>query len=206
MIYLTLFIEFAKVSIFCVGGGYASMPLIQAAVVEKHAWMSLSEFVDIFTISQMTPGPIGINAATFAGMKVAGTAGADLFRVQDAPTDLSAYDVVALGYWLRRGGPDDLMKTYLPKVKDACVLLFQTHGTDVGSEHAVTSHAPPTSSAQTAKSSAPSPHRENSRPRSSPAARNPIPTTHTTAPRHRSVGYAPPTIRTRRIAPPHAHL
>ena len=76
MIYLTLFIEFAKVSIFCVGGGYASMPLIQAAVVEKHAWMSLSEFVDIFTISQMTPGPIGINAATFAGMKVAGTAGA----------------------------------------------------------------------------------------------------------------------------------
>ena len=76
MIYLTLFIEFAKVSIFCVGGGYASMPLIQAAVVEKHMWMSLSEFVDIFTISQMTPGPIGINAATFAGMKVAGTAGA----------------------------------------------------------------------------------------------------------------------------------
>ena len=73
--------------------------------------------------------------------EIAGASGGDLFRVQDAPTDLSAYDVVALGYWLRRGGPDDLMKTYLPKVKDACVLLFQTHGTDVGSEHAVTSFA-----------------------------------------------------------------
>lgn len=73
--------------------------------------------------------------------EIAGTAGADLFRVQDAPADLSAYEVVALGYWLRRGGPDDLMKAYLPKVRNACVILFQTHGADVGSEHAVTSFA-----------------------------------------------------------------
>ncbi|BEU88657.1 chromate transporter [Selenomonas sp. TAMA-11512] len=76
MIYLTLFYEFAKVSIFCVGGGYASMPLIQTAVIDNHAWMTLPEFIDIFTISQMTPGPIGINAATFAGLKVAGVGGA----------------------------------------------------------------------------------------------------------------------------------
>lgn len=76
MIYLILFWEFAKVGIFCVGGGYASMPLIQAAVVDTYHWMSLGEFVDIFTISQMTPGPIGINAATFAGMKIAGIPGA----------------------------------------------------------------------------------------------------------------------------------
>lgn len=76
MIYATLFWEFCKVGLFCVGGGYASMPLIQAVVVDNYQWMSLSEFVDIFTISQMTPGPIGINAATFAGMKVAGTLGA----------------------------------------------------------------------------------------------------------------------------------
>ena len=62
--------------LFCVGGGYASMPLIQASVVDGYHWLTLSEFVDIFTISQMTPGPIGINAATFAGMKVAGLWGA----------------------------------------------------------------------------------------------------------------------------------
>ena len=73
--------------------------------------------------------------------EIAGASGGDIFRVQDAPTDLSVYDVVALGYWLRRGGPDDLMKAYLPKVNDACVILFQTHGADVGSEHAVTSFA-----------------------------------------------------------------
>ncbi len=75
MLLLVLFWEFAKVSIFCVGGGYASMPLIQACVVDAYRWISLSEFIDIFTISQMTPGPIGINAATFAGMKVAGFPG-----------------------------------------------------------------------------------------------------------------------------------
>lgn len=76
MIYLELFWSFFQVGLFCVGGGYASMPLIQAQVIDVHGWLSMSEFIDIFTISQMTPGPIGINAATFVGMKVAGFLGA----------------------------------------------------------------------------------------------------------------------------------
>ena len=75
MLCLLLFWEFAKIGLFCVGGGYASMPLIEAAVVDTRQWLTLSEFIDIFTISQMTPGPIGVNAATFAGMKVAGLPG-----------------------------------------------------------------------------------------------------------------------------------
>ena len=76
MIYLELFWSFVQVGLFCVGGGYASMPLIQAQVIDVHGWLSMSEFIDIFTISQMTPGPIGINAATFVGMKVAEFLGA----------------------------------------------------------------------------------------------------------------------------------
>lgn len=76
MIYWELFCSFVQVGLFCVGGGYASMPLIQAQVIDAHGWLSMSEFIDIFTISQMTPGPIGINAATFVGMKVAGIGGA----------------------------------------------------------------------------------------------------------------------------------
>lgn len=76
MIYLELFWSFVQVGLFCVGGGYASMPLIQAQVIDVYGWLSISEFIDIFTISQMTPGPIGINAATFVGMKVAGFLGA----------------------------------------------------------------------------------------------------------------------------------
>jgi chromate transporter len=76
MIYWELFWSFVQVGAFCVGGGYASMPLIQAQVIEQHGWLTMQEFVDIFTISQMTPGPIGINAATFVGTKVAGLPGA----------------------------------------------------------------------------------------------------------------------------------
>lgn len=75
-ILLQLFLSFAKVGLFCIGGGYASMPLIQNEVVDVHHWITMHEFVDIFTISQMTPGPIGINAATFVGAKIAGIMGA----------------------------------------------------------------------------------------------------------------------------------
>ena len=66
---------------------------------------------------------------------------ADVFRVQDAPEDLSAYDVVLLGYWLRLGAPDPMMLKYLPSVHDARVCFFQTHGTETHSEHAVTAFA-----------------------------------------------------------------
>lgn len=76
MIYWELFWSFVQVGAFCVGGGYASMPLIQAQVIDEHGWLTMQQFIDIFTISQMTPGPIGINAATFVGTKVAGIPGA----------------------------------------------------------------------------------------------------------------------------------
>ncbi len=66
---------------------------------------------------------------------------ADVFRVQDAPSDLSAYDIVAIGYWLRLGQPDPLTLKYLSKIKDSRVVFFQTHGTAPTSEHAITSFA-----------------------------------------------------------------
>lgn len=76
MIYLTLFLSFLQIGAFSFGGGYAAMPLIQAQVVDLHGWLSLGEFTDLVTISQMTPGPIAINAATFVGLKTAGLLGA----------------------------------------------------------------------------------------------------------------------------------
>ena len=71
MIYLYLFVSFLQVGMFSFGGGYAAMPLIQEQVVTIHHWLDISEFTDLVTISQMTPGPISINAATFVGIKVA---------------------------------------------------------------------------------------------------------------------------------------
>ena len=70
MIYLKLFLSFLQVGMFSFGGGYAAMPLIQGQVVTGHHWLSMSEFTDLITISQMTPGPIAVNSATFVGIKI----------------------------------------------------------------------------------------------------------------------------------------
>ena len=76
MIYLQLFISFLQIGMFSFGGGYAAMPLIQGQVVTLHHWLSMEEFTDLITISQMTPGPIAVNSATFVGIKIAGIPGA----------------------------------------------------------------------------------------------------------------------------------
>ncbi len=67
MIFLKLFIVFTKIGIFNFGGGYAMLSLIHNEVVEKNGWLTDSEFTDIVAVSQTTPGPIGINCATYAG-------------------------------------------------------------------------------------------------------------------------------------------
>ena len=76
MMYLELFLSFLQVGLFSIGGGYAAMPLIQNQVVDAHPWLTMSQFADIVTIAEMTPGPIAINAATFVGIRVAGLPGA----------------------------------------------------------------------------------------------------------------------------------
>ena len=76
MIYLQLFLSFLQIGLFSFGGGYAAMPLIQGQVVTQHGWLSMEEFTDLITISQMTPGPIAVNSATFVGIKIAGIPGA----------------------------------------------------------------------------------------------------------------------------------
>ena len=63
MIWLQLFYVYLKIGIFGFGGGYAMLSLIQADVVDRYGWISSQEFTDIVAISQMTPGPIGINSA-----------------------------------------------------------------------------------------------------------------------------------------------
>ena len=72
MLYLQLFLSFFKIGLFGFGGGLAILSLIQHEV-EAHAWMSQQEFVDIVAISQVTPGPIGINCATYVGYTATGT-------------------------------------------------------------------------------------------------------------------------------------
>ncbi len=72
MIYLQLFISYLKIGFFGFGGGYAMLSLIQNEVVVQHGWLTSAQFADIVAVSQITPGPIVINSATYIGYEVAG--------------------------------------------------------------------------------------------------------------------------------------
>lgn len=76
MIYVELLWSFFQIGLFSIGGGYAAMPLIQHQVVDLHPWLTMTQFADIMTIAEMTPGHIAINSATFVGIQVAGLPGA----------------------------------------------------------------------------------------------------------------------------------
>ncbi len=72
MIYLQLFWVYLKIGIFGFGGGYAMLSMIQFEIVDHHGWMTMREFADMVALSQMTPGPVSINIATFIGYNVGG--------------------------------------------------------------------------------------------------------------------------------------
>ena len=74
-ILLILFFVFFKIGLFSFGGGYAILPLIQADVVDLHKWVNVQQFTDIVAISQVTPGPISLNAATYVGYLIGNKAG-----------------------------------------------------------------------------------------------------------------------------------
>ncbi len=74
--YIQLFLSFLQIGLFSIGGGYAAMPLIEHQVVELHSWLSMTEFTDLVTIAEMTPGPIAVNSATFVGIRIGGILGA----------------------------------------------------------------------------------------------------------------------------------
>ncbi|WDC84251.1 chromate transporter [Caloramator sp. mosi_1] len=72
---ISLFFIFFKIGSFSIGGGYAMLSFIQREIVEVNKYIKINEFSDILAISEMTPGPIAINSATFVGYKVAGILG-----------------------------------------------------------------------------------------------------------------------------------
>jgi chromate transporter len=71
MIYLQLFFSFIKIGLFSFGGGYGMIPLIERELI-AHGWLSNADFIKIISVSEMTPGPIAVNTATFVGYEVAG--------------------------------------------------------------------------------------------------------------------------------------
>jgi len=76
LIILELYLSFLKIGTFSIGGGYVMLPLIQQEIIENRAWLTLSEFLNILAIAEMTPGPVAINSATFIGYQTGGFWGA----------------------------------------------------------------------------------------------------------------------------------
>lgn len=129
MILLQLFVSFFQVGLFTIGGGYAALPLIQQQIVDIHGWLSLKEFVDIVTISQLTPGPIGINAATFVGTKVAGIWGAVISTIGCVTPSIIIVLILARIYVKYRDLT--LLKGVLGGLRPATVALITSAGLSI---------------------------------------------------------------------------
>ncbi|NLJ31858.1 MAG: chromate transporter [Clostridiales bacterium] len=129
MIYWELLWSFLQVGIFSFGGGYGILPVIQQQVVAQNHWLTMKEFTDVVTISQMTPGPIALNAATFVGTKLAGPAGGVIATIGcSLPTTLLAL-LVAHYYYKYRDMR--LVKGIFEGLRPAIVSLIATAGLSI---------------------------------------------------------------------------
>lgn len=129
MILLQLFLSFLQIGLFSVGGGYAAIPLIQSQVVDLHGWLTETEFLDLATIAEMTPGPIAVNGATFVGLKVAGIPGAVAATVGDV---LPSLVIVSLLAWVyRRYRELPVLQSVLGSLRPAVVALILSAGTNM---------------------------------------------------------------------------
>lgn len=126
MIYLQLFLSFLQIGLFSFGGGYAAMPLIQGQVVTGHGWLTMSEFTDLITISQMTPGPIAVNSATFVGLKIAGVPGAVVATAGCILPSCIIVTILAKLYLKYRNM--DLLQGVLKSLRPAVVAMIASAG------------------------------------------------------------------------------
>ncbi len=122
MILWELFLSFLQVGLLSIGGGLAALPIIQNQVVTTHNWLTLSEFTNLVTIAEMTPGPIAINSATFVGTQIAGTLGAVVATLGSV---LPSFIIVSvLGFLYTKYKSLSVMKHILACLKPAIIALI----------------------------------------------------------------------------------
>ncbi|MBQ0080989.1 MAG: chromate transporter [Alistipes sp.] len=122
MIYLELFLAYLKIGFFGFGGGYAMLSLIYNEIVVQHAWLTASEFSDIVAISQITPGPIAINSATYVGYMVAGVWGSVLSTIAVCMPSISIMMLVSVFYL--RLKDNDILKRIIAFMKPVVVSMI----------------------------------------------------------------------------------
>lgn len=129
MIYLQLFWSFFQVGALSFGGGYAALPLIQEQVIEKNDWLTSTEYIDVLTISQMTPGPIALNASTFVGTKVAGIPGSIFATLGCITPSVIIVLVLAIFYYKYKGL--SLVQGVIKGLRPAVVALIASAGLSI---------------------------------------------------------------------------
>ena len=137
MIYLQLLYVFFFIGLFSFGGGLAMLPLIKEAVI-AHNWLSNQEFLDIISISQVTPGPIAINTATFVGNKVGGVFGAIVATAGVSLPSLIVIIIVAEIY--NRLKDNEYKNAFFRGVKPVTVALIAYAGYLIGQPTFTTSN------------------------------------------------------------------
>ena len=127
--YRIVFMCFLQIGMFSFGGGYAALPLIQEQVVTQHGWLSRSEFTDLITISQMTPGPIAVNSATFVGIRLAGFLGA--LAATFGCILPSCILVTALSYLYLKYRKMSMLQSVLETLRPAVVSMIAAAGVSI---------------------------------------------------------------------------
>jgi chromate transporter len=133
---VTLFTTYLKIGFFGFGGGYAMLSLIHSEVVVRNGWLTNGEFADIVAISQMTPGPIAINSATYIGYEVAGVVGSIVATIAVCLPALTLMMLIT-HYFLRlqnnrfvKGAVAGMRPVVVGMIMSAALLLIFPHSDD----------------------------------------------------------------------------
>ena len=129
MIYLELFWSFFKIGLLSIGGGYAAMPIIQNQVIDIHHWLTMTQFTDIITIAEMTPGPIAVNSATFVGIRITGPLGAVIATLGCITPSLLIVSLLAYIYYRYKNV--SALQSVLASLRPAVVALIAGAGLSI---------------------------------------------------------------------------
>lgn len=126
MIYIELFLRFCLVSLCSIGGGYSAIPIIQSQIVNNTDWITDTQFADIVTIAEMTPGPVFLNAATFTGQQTAGLPGAIAATLGSVTPSIII--VTAVSVWYFKHKNSGIIQDTMSAVRPAIGALILTAG------------------------------------------------------------------------------
>lgn len=129
-ILINLYFEFLKIGAFTIGGGLASLGLIEQSIVMKLKWISSADFLNLLTISEMTPGPIAINAATFIGVQIYGVLGG-VVATLGAITPSFVISLI-MSFIIKKHGNTNLLKNIFTYLKMAIIGVIGAVAVNIG--------------------------------------------------------------------------